>query len=83
MRIILGFLLIFLGIAGIFLPLIPGVPLLIIAGFLFGVVPNRYVIKILKAMKNKKGKRSLLTRLINYIIIKYIHNRKIEITKSR
>ncbi len=75
--------LVLLGIAGIFLPLLPGVPFLIIAGFLFGIVPKNYVLKILKALRNKKNKNSFVTRIVNYILIRYIHNRKIYITKMK
>jgi len=79
MRVVLAVFLIIIGIAGILLPLLPGVPFLIIAGFLLGLVPNRYALRILKALRNKKNKNTFTTKLINYIIMRYIHNRYIEI----
>ncbi len=78
MRIFIVILLILIGIAGVFLPLLPGVPFLIIAGFLLGIVPNRYALKVLKALRNKKNKNTLVNKLINYIIMRYIHNRYID-----
>ncbi len=79
MRIFIAILLILIGIAGVFLPLLPGVPFLIVAGFLLGIVPNRYALRILKSLRNKKNKNTLINKLINYIIMRYIHNRHIDI----
>ena len=75
MRIIYGVFFILLGIAGVILPILPGIPFLIIGGFLLGIIPKSFVIKILKKLK-LENKGSRLNKILNYIIIKYIYEKE-------
>jgi uncharacterized membrane protein YbaN (DUF454 family) len=75
-RYILGIFLIALGLAGIVLPIIPGIPLIILGGFLLNLVPKSIVVKFLKKIKMEK-KGGLLNKIINYILIRYVYERKI------
>ncbi|HHG74278.1 MAG TPA: DUF454 family protein, partial [Persephonella sp.] len=70
----LGFLFLLIGILGIILPVIPGVPFLIISAFFFGFLSKEKVIKYMKKFKNGK-KNSGINRLINHILIKYVHGK--------
>jgi len=70
----LGFLFLLIGILGIILPVIPGVPFLIISAFFFGFLSREKVVRYLKKFKNGK-KNSGTNRLINYVLIKYIHKK--------
>jgi uncharacterized membrane protein YbaN (DUF454 family) len=76
LRIILGIIFILLGIAGLILPILPGIPFLILGGFLLNLIPKSLVLKFLKKIKLEK-KDSLLNKLINYILIRYVYERKI------
>ncbi len=75
-RIILGILFILLGIAGIILPILPGIPFLILGGFLLNIIPKPLVLKLLKKIKLEK-KDSPFNKMINYILIRYVYERKI------
>ncbi|WP_457641741.1 hypothetical protein [Persephonella sp.] len=75
MRLILGILLFIVGILGIILPIIPGVPFLVISGFLLGLISERMVVRTLKKFKIKDGKNRLWDKVINYLIIKYVHKK--------
>ncbi|HCB69907.1 MAG TPA: DUF454 domain-containing protein [Persephonella sp.] len=76
MRFVLGFFFLIIGILGIILPVIPGVPFLVLSGFLLGIISDRTVVKTLKKFKVKDGKNRLWDRVINYVIIRYIHRKK-------
>ncbi len=74
MRYLLGIFFLVLGIIGVIFPIIPGIPFLVIAGFLFGFLNEKQILKFLKRFKNE-DKNSKINKLINYAIIKYIHKR--------
>ncbi len=76
MRFILGLIFLIIGILGIILPVIPGVPFLVISGFLLGIISDRTVVKTLKRLKVKDGKKRMWDRVINYVIIKYVHRKR-------
>lgn len=83
MRYLLGLGFIILGIAGIILPILPGIPFLVIGGVLLNIIPKNFVYKLLKKSKFNENRNNLLNRIINFVIIKYIHERKIiQITNS-
>jgi len=75
-RITLGIFFIVLGIAGIILPILPGIPFLVIGGFLLNLIPKHIVIKFLKKIKLEK-KGGFINKLINYVLIRYVYDRKI------
>ncbi len=78
MKIIWGIFFTILGIAGVILPILPGLPFFVIAAFLFGFISEKQLIKGLKKFKIKDEKMAKWTnKLINHIIIRYIHKRKI------
>jgi len=77
MRRILGVFFIILGLAGMVLPILPGIPLLILGGFLLNLIPKSWVVKFLKKLKMEKKKGSRLNKLINYVLIKYVYERDI------
>ncbi len=76
MRYILGFLLLILGILGVIFPVLPGIPFLVAAAFLFGIIDEKKFLTILKKFKTDK-RDTFVNKIINYIIIKYIHKKKI------
>ncbi len=76
MRIFLGLVFLILGILGIILPIIPGIPFLLLSAFLFGFIDEKRVIKVLKKLKTNK-KNSFLNKMINFVILKYIHKKDI------
>ncbi len=81
-RILLGLAFTVLGILGIILPILPGIPFFIIAAFLFGIISEEQLAKGLKKFKIKDEKMAKWTnKLINYIIIKFIHKRQINISR--
>jgi hypothetical protein len=74
-----GIFFILLGIAGIILPVLPGIPFFIVAAFLFGIISEKQLVKGLKKFKIKDEKMAKWTnKLINHVIIKYIHKRHIK-----
>ncbi|SNZ02199.1 hypothetical protein SAMN06265182_0047 [Persephonella hydrogeniphila] len=74
MKYILGFIFLLIGVLGIILPVIPGVPFLIIAAFFFGILSKDKVVKYMKKFKNG-DKNSSINRLINYVLIRYVHKK--------
>lgn len=77
MKIFWGIVFFILGIAGVILPVLPGIPFFIISAFLFGIISEEQLIKGLKKFKIKDQKMAKWTnKLINHIIIRYIHKRK-------
>lgn len=74
MKSMYGIFFIILGIAGIILPVLPGIPFLIIGGFLLGIIPKKLVLKTLKTVK-LDNKESKFNRLLNYLIIKYVYEK--------
>ena len=79
-RYIWGFVFFILGVLGVILPILPGIPFFIVSGFLFGIIPEDKVIQLLKKMKLKDEKMAKWSnKLINFIILKYIHKRQINI----
>jgi L-rhamnose mutarotase len=55
---------------------------LVVSAFLFGIISEKQLIKGLKKFKVKDEKMAKWTnKLINYIIIKYIHKRAINISQ--
>jgi len=76
MRYISGIFFLILGIIGVIFPIIPGIPFLIIAGFLFGIITEEKLVSLLKKFKNKENKNSKINKLINFAIIRYIHKKK-------
>ena len=79
-KFIYGTIFIILGIAGIILPILPGIPFLIIGGFLLGVIPKDMVLKILKKLKLDE-KDSKLNKMLNYLIIKYVYSKEFSLKK--
>ena len=80
MRYFWGTLFLFLGIAGIILPILPGLPFFVVSAFLFGIISEKQLVKGLKKFKIKDEKMAKWSnKLINYIIIRYIHKRNINI----
>ena len=75
MKYILGIVFLMIGLAGIVLPIIPGVPFLLIAAFFFGFISRKKVIYYVKKFKNK-DKNSKINRFINFVLIKYIHGKE-------
>jgi len=81
MRYIWGLFFFFLGVLGILLPVLPGLPFFVVSAFLFGIISENQLIKGLKKFKVKDEKMAKWTnKLINYIIIKYIHKRNINVS---
>lgn len=81
MRYFWGILFLFLGIAGVLLPILPGLPFFVISAFLFGLISEEQLIKGLKKFRIKDEKMAKWSnRLINYIIIRYVHKRNINIS---
>ncbi|RMA97081.1 DUF454 family protein [Hydrogenothermus marinus] len=77
MKIFWGIVFFILGIAGVILPVLPGIPFFIISAFLFGIISEEQLIKGLKKFKIKDQKMAKwINKLINHIIIRYIHKRK-------
>ncbi len=74
MKYILGIVFLLIGILGIILPIIPGVPFLLISAFFFGILSKEKVVRYLKKFKNG-NKNSGINRLINYVLIKYVHRK--------
>ncbi|WP_456401301.1 hypothetical protein [Persephonella sp.] len=75
MRIFLGIGFLIIGILGLILPVIPGVPFLVLSAFLLGLISDQTVVRTLKKFKVKDGKNRLWDKVINYVIIKYIHRK--------
>ncbi len=75
MKYLLGFVFLLIGIAGIILPVIPGVPFLLIAAFFFGLISKKKVVYYVKKFKNG-NKNSKINRFINFVLIKYIHGKE-------
>ncbi|RUM59957.1 MAG: hypothetical protein DSY53_01730 [Persephonella sp.] len=80
MKFFYGIFFIILGIAGIILPILPGMPFLIIGGFLLGIIPKSLVIQALKKLKIEK-KDNKLNKLINYILIRYVYSKEFVLKK--
>ena len=80
MKFIYGILFIVVGVAGIILPILPGIPFLIIGGFLLGIIPKELVLKVLKKLKIE-DKDSKLNKMLNYIIIKYVYSKEFSLRK--
>ena len=78
MRIFWGVVFLLLGIAGIILPILPGLPFFVVSAFLLGIISEEQLVKGLKKFKIKDEKMAKWTnKLINHIIIRYIHKRQI------
>ncbi len=75
-----GVFFIILGIAGIILPVLPGIPFLIIGGFLLGIIPKKLVLKTLKTVK-LDNRESKLNKFLNYLIIKYVYEKEFILKK--
>ncbi len=75
MKYLLGILFLLIGVAGIVLPVIPGVPFLLIAAFFFGLISRKKVAYYVKKFKNG-NKNSKINRFINFVLIKYIHGKE-------
>ena len=82
MKYILGLLLAILGILGVIFPILPGIPFLIAAAFLFGIIDEEKFLKLLKKFKTNK-KNTFVNKVINYVIIRYIHRKKISLKSDK
>ena len=80
MKFFYGIFFIILGIAGIILPILPGIPFLIIGGFLLGIIPKSLVIRALKKLKHEK-KDNKFNKMINYILIRYVYSKEFVLKK--
>ena len=80
MKGVYGVFFIILGIAGVILPVLPGIPFLIIGGFLLGIIPRKIVLKTLKTVK-LDNKESKLNKFLNYLIIKYVYEKEFTLRK--
>jgi len=74
-KILLGSIFFTIGILGIIFPVLPGVPFLIVSAFFFGFLSREKLIVYLKKLKSNSKKNSIMNKAINYILIKYIHQR--------
>jgi len=81
MRFIFGILFLILGILGIIFPIIPGIPFLFVSAFLFGFIDEERLLKVLKKFKTEK-KNTVLNKLINYVIIRYLYKKKFTLNKQ-
>ena len=81
MRVLWGIFFLILGIIGIIFPIIPGIPFLLVSAFLFGIISEEKLLKALKKMKTEK-KNSIVNKLINFVIIRYIHKRKLLLNQN-
>ncbi len=75
MRFLLVLVLIALGIAGLILPLLPGVPFFIVALYLLGFVSRKRLLKLFRNFKGKKG--SLQRKVVGWIIISFVRGKRL------
>ncbi len=76
-KFLIGVFLVFIGILGVILPILPGIPFLVVGAFLLGFVSEQKVVDILKKTKTKSYKKNFYNKLINFGIVKYIYKRNI------
>ncbi len=73
-RLTVAVLLFALGLIGILLPVIPGVPFLLIALFMFGVLSRRNFLRYSKRFRGRRG--SLWRRMIACVLIRIVYRKK-------
>lgn len=76
-RVALVLILTALGLLGLILPLMPGVPFLIIALYLAGIIDRRRLLGYMKRFRGKKG--SVWRKLIACFLIKVVYGRRLNL----
>ena len=77
MRILVAIALLILGILGIALPVLPGIPFLIAFLYVLGVLKRDRFLKLLRRYRGKRN--SLQRKVVSCILIKLVYRRSINI----
>ncbi len=75
---LIGIIFTLIGVLGVILPILPGIPFLIIGAFMLGFVSEQKLIEVLKKTKTKSYKKNFYNKLVNFGIVKYIYKRNIK-----
>ncbi len=72
MRKLIGVALLFVGLIGLFLPLLPGIPFIVITLYVFGFISRKRLLRFLKNFGGKKRsrRRTLIAWLLRRVNIK-------------
>ncbi len=70
-------LLLSLGILGIFLPLLPGIPFLVALLYVLGIIDKKRMLRLLKRFQGRKG--SFQRKIVACLIIRLIYRRKLNL----
>lgn len=72
MKRLFGVGLLFAGIVGLILPLLPGIPFFLIALYLFGFISRKRLLRLLRSFGGKRGsrRRALIAWLLKRLNIK-------------
>ncbi len=74
---VIALFLIFIGILGILLPVIPGIPFLIASLYVLGILNRKIAVRLLKKFKGKRN--SVQRRIIGCIILKLVYKRRVNL----